>query len=53
MMTFAVLFSLGTAMTTFTSCRETNKSEVEEAADDVGDEVEDAADDVSDALDDN
>lgn len=53
MMTFAVLFSLGTAMTTFTSCRETNKSDVEKAADDVGDAVEDAADDVGDALDDN
>lgn len=49
-MTFAVLFSLGTAMTTFTSCRETNKSGIEKAADDVGDAVEDAADDVEDAL---
>ena len=54
MMTFAVVFSLGTAMTTFTSCRETeNKSDVEEAIDDAGDAVEDAADDVGDALDDN
>ncbi len=50
MMTFAVLFSLGTAMTTFTSCRDTNKSGIEKAADDVGDAVEDAADDVQDAL---
>jgi hypothetical protein len=49
-MTFAVLFSLGTAMTTFTSCRDTNKSDVEKAADDVGDAVEDAADDVEDAI---
>ncbi len=50
MMTFAILFSLGTAMTTFTSCRETNETELEEAADDVGDAVEDAADDVEDAV---
>lgn len=46
MMTFVVLFSLGTAMTTFTSCRDTNKSGLEKAADDVGD----AVDDVGDAL---
>lgn len=50
MMTFLVLFSLGTVMTTFTSCRDTNKSGIEKAADDVGDAVEDAADDVEDAL---
>ncbi|MCL8008879.1 hypothetical protein [Gelidibacter japonicus] len=50
MMTFVVLFSLGTVMTTFTSCRDTNKSGIEKAADDVGDAVEDAADDVEDAL---
>gem|GEM_PF-3450651 len=49
-MTFVVLFSLGTVMTTFTSCRDTNKSGIEKAADDVGDAVEDAADDVEDAL---
>lgn len=53
MLTFAVLFTLGTAMSTFTSCRDTNKNEMEDAADDVGDAVEDAADDVGDALDDN
>lgn len=51
MLTFALLFTMGTAMTTFTSCRDTNKSGVEKAADDVGDAVEDAADDVGDALD--
>ena len=45
-MTFAVLFSLGTAMTTFTSCRD-NKSPIEKAADDVGD----AIDDIGDAID--
>ena len=45
-MTFAVLFSLGTAMTTFTSCRN-NKSPIEKAADDVGD----AIDDIGDAID--
>jgi len=50
MLTFAVLFTMGTAMTTLTSCRDTNKSEVEQAADDVGDAVEDAADDVEDAV---
>lgn len=44
MLTFAVIFTLGTALTTFTSCRDTNKSEVEEAVDDVGDAVEDAVD---------
>lgn len=49
MLTFAVLFTLGTAMSTFTSCRDTNKNEI----DDAGDAVEDAADDVGDALDDN
>lgn len=53
MLTFAVLFTMGTAMSTLTSCRDTNKSEVEQAADDAGDAVEDAADDVGDALDDN
>lgn len=53
MMTFAVFFSLGTALTTFTSCRDTNKSGVEKAADDVGDAVDDVADDIGDALDDN
>lgn len=50
MMTFVVLFSLGTAMTTFTSCRETNKSGIEKAADDVGDAIDDAVDDVEDAV---
>lgn len=50
MMTFVVLFSLGTAMTTFTSCRETNKSGLERAADDVGDAVDDVVDDVEDAV---
>lgn len=50
MMTFMVLFSLGTVMTTFTSCRETNKSGIEKAADDVGDAIDDVADDVEDAL---
>ena len=53
MLTLVVLFTMGTAMSTFTSCRETEKSGVEEAADDVGDAVEDAADDVGDALDGN
>lgn len=53
-LTFAFLFTMGTAMTTFTSCRDTNKSDdVEDTVDDVGDEVEDAADDVEDAVDDN
>ena len=47
LMTFVVLFSLGTAMTTLTSCRDTNKSGIEKAADDVGD----AIDDVGDAID--
>lgn len=50
MMTFMVLFSLGTVMTTFTSCRETNKSGIEKAADDVGDAIDDVADDVEDAV---
>lgn len=50
-MTFAVLFSLGTAMTTLTSCRDTNKSGIEKAADDVGDAIDDAVDDIGDALD--
>ncbi|WP_157491856.1 hypothetical protein [Gelidibacter mesophilus] len=50
MMTFMVLFSLGTVMTTFTSCRETNKSGVEKAADDVGDAIDDVVDDVEDAV---
>lgn len=50
MMTFAVLFSLGTALTTFTSCRDTNKSGIEKAADDVGDAIDDVADDVEDAV---
>ncbi|MEO6347562.1 MAG: hypothetical protein ABIO60_06590 [Aquaticitalea sp.] len=39
---FAVVFTFGTAMSTFTSCRD--KSKVEKAADDVGDAVEDAVD---------
>ena len=47
MMTFVVLFSLGTVMTTFTSCRDTNKSGIEKAADDVVD----AIDDIGDAID--
>ena len=51
MMTFVVLFSLGTVMTTFTSCRETNKSGIEKAADDVGDAVDDVVDDIGDAID--
>ena len=46
-MTFAVLFSLGTAMTTLTSCRDTSKNPIEKAADDVGD----AIDDIGDAID--
>lgn len=50
MMTFVVLFSLGTVMTTFTSCRDTNKSGIEKAADDVGDAIDDAVDDVQDAV---
>lgn len=50
MMTFVVLFSLGTAMTTFTSCRDTHKSGVEKAADDVGDAIDDVADDIGDAV---
>lgn len=43
MLTFAVLFTLGTAITTFTSCRDTKSTgdKVEDAADDVGDAVED------------
>ena len=48
---FAVIFTFGTAMTTLTSCRDTKKSKVEKAADDVGDAVQDAADDVGDAVD--
>lgn len=46
MLTFAVLFTLGTAMTTFTSCRDTESTgdKIEDAADDVGDAVEDAVD---------
>ena len=52
-LTIAVIFSLGTAMSTVTSCRDNKKSDVEQAADDVGDAVEDTADDVGDALDDN
>lgn len=47
---FAVIFTFGTAMSTLTSCRDTNKSNIEKAADDVGDAVEDAADDVGDAV---
>lgn len=50
MMTFVVLFSLGTAMTTFTSCRDTNKSGIEKAADDVGDAIDDVTDDIGDAI---
>ncbi len=50
MMTFVVLFSLGTVMTTFTSCRDTNKSGIEKAADDVGDAIDDVVDDVEDAV---
>lgn len=50
MMTFVVLFSMGTALTTFTSCRDTNKSGVERAADDVGDAIDDVADDIGDAV---
>ena len=42
MLTFAVLFAMGTAMTTFTSCRDTEST---------GDKIEDAADDVGDAID--
>ncbi|MBA6152632.1 hypothetical protein [Gelidibacter maritimus] len=49
-MTVMVLFSLGTVMTTFTSCRDTNKSGIEQAADDVGDAIDDVADDVEDAV---
>ena len=49
-MTFAVLFSLGTAMTTFTGCRDTKKSGIEKAADDVGDAIDDVVDDVEDAV---
>lgn len=49
-MTFVVLFSLGTVMTTVTSCRDTHKSGVEKAADDVGDAIDDVADDVEDAV---
>lgn len=48
---FAVIFTFGTAMSTLTSCRDTKKSKIEKAADDVGDAVEDAADDVGDAID--
>lgn len=46
MLTFAVLFTLGTAMTTFTSCRDTKSTgdKIEDAADDVGDAVGDAVD---------
>ncbi|HUH26984.1 hypothetical protein [Gelidibacter sp.] len=50
MMTFVVLFSLGTVMTTFTSCRDTNKSGIEKAADDIGDAIDDVVDDVEDAV---
>ncbi len=50
LMTFVVLFSLGTAMTTFTGCRDTKKSGIERAADDVGDAMDDVADDVEDAV---
>lgn len=50
MMTFVVLFSLGTTMTTFTSCRDTKKSKIEKAADDVGDAIDDVVDDVEDAV---
>ena len=46
MLTFAVIFTLGTAMTTFTSCRDTKSTgdKIEDAADDVGDAIEDAVD---------
>ena len=50
MMTFVVLFSLGTAMITFTGCRDTKKSGIEKAVDDVGDAVDDVVDDVQDAV---
>ena len=44
MLTLAVLFTFGTAITTFTSCRDTKSTgdKIEDAADDVGDAVEDA-----------
>ncbi len=46
MLTLAVIFTFGTAMTTFTSCRDTESTgdKIEDAADDVGDAVEDAVD---------
>ena len=44
---FVVLLVLGTAMTSLTSCRDTKKSAIEKAADDIGD----AIDDVGDAID--
>ena len=46
MLTFAVLFTMGTAMSTFTSCRDTKSTgdKIEDAADDVGDAISDAVD---------
>ena len=46
MLTFAILFTMGTAMTTFTSCRDTESTgdKIEDAADDAGDAVEDVVD---------
>lgn len=46
MLSLAVVFALGTAMTTFTSCRDTKSTgdKIEDAADDVGDAVEDVVD---------
>lgn len=46
MLTLAVLFTFGTAMTTFTSCRDTRTTgdKIGDAVDDVGDAISDAVD---------
>lgn len=51
----AVLFIMGTAATSFTSCRDENKStseKVEDVADDIEDGVEDAGDAIEDGAED-